>query len=166
MFKVRALPPVLLGALVCAAPAMAHPEGDFTGLDYVKGAGWGLLGGAGGLLGGALAGTALGDHDVVGWGAGLGYTLGSAWAVYAYGENSGHRGRFLPTVGLGAAGLVAGGLFLFVPDDFDLIGWGIPAVFVLPLVGAVAGYALSVDDRRPTGSAPMPLSVPLLGGRF
>lgn len=163
MFEVRAL--TLVGALVCAAPAMAHPDGDFTGLDYLKGTGWGLLGGGGGILGGALVGTAFGDHDATAWGAILGYTVGSAWAIYASGENNGHSGSFLWTVGSGTAGLAVGALTLYLVGEEHFIDWVLPTFLVLPLAGALAGYALSVEER-PTDSAPMSLSVPLFIGSF
>ncbi|MFO0744664.1 MAG: hypothetical protein U1F43_03185 [Myxococcota bacterium] len=157
-----------------AAPAPTRYDARFSAAEWVGAFFAGdAAGTAGALVGGAigygLAGSCVddgsessdGDWQIFGpcafhglgeavIGGSVGSIFGGAAGVYAFGEATGHHGSYWAAAGGWTLGLAAS-FGLMAATDPDETPVGVVSLFVLPALGATAGYVLTLDDGGPIG---------------
>lgn len=121
------------------------------GVELVLGSGLGALGVLTGMYVGLYADVHSGREGGAGVsiGAALGAALSAAPAVWAAGSIMGGDGSFGWTLLGGAAGTVLSGIVLAIKNVSATVG----IAAALPVLGAIAGYELSSNARRPAASA-------------
>ncbi len=87
-------------------------------------------------------------------GGSIGGLFGTASAVYAYGEGTGHDGNYWLTLAGSGTGLLASGLLIAASDDNTTVQF--LTLALLPSLGATLGYVLSRDTT--------PAEAPPIGG--
>jgi hypothetical protein len=131
------------------------------GVELVLGSGLGALGVLTGMYVGLYADVHSGREGGAGVsiGAALGAALSAAPAVWAGGSIMGGDGSFGWTLLGGAAGTVLSGIVLAIKNVSATVG----IAAALPVLGAIAGYELSSNARRPTPASSGVTIAPTVG---